>query len=271
MLTIGCVLKTGGEFTLEHVRILADSVARNAKGRDYTFRLLTDEGRDKHDRLMAAGFKIIKADKAPLAISYLRHDLPGWWSKMELFSPEVRKDWGDTLYLDLDTAITGDLTPIIDYCKTDWRDPTGGTPFTILRDFYRPQDMGSGVMFIPAEFTRPWDQWTMGGPSLTDLNIRKYGGDQNFLEAAVDGALRWQDVLPGKIASFKPVALPGATRASLPNDCRVLCFHGKPRPWELPADHWTRKYWRTNPLLVVSNDRELIYAAGQVVGDIACS
>lgn len=246
-ITIGCVLKTGGEFNWAAAMILRDSVARNAKGHDYQFRVLSDD--PGHDDAVK-----------------IRHDLPGWWSKMELFSPEVRETWGDTLYFDLDTAITGDLTPIINYCKTDWRDPTGGTPFTILRDFYRPNGYGSGVMFIPGTMTGVWGKWQKHHTNLEIGNA--HNGDQNFLEQAAPGALRWQDVLPGKIASFKPVALPGATRASLPDDCRVLCFHGKPRPWELPADHWTRRYWRANPTVVVNNDRELVYAGGVVAGEI---
>lgn len=254
MLTVACVLKTGGDFTWEHVGILRDSVARNAKGADYTFRCLTD-----------LPF-VIEKQPHRTEFTYLQHDLPGWWSKMELFSPEVRAAWGDTLYFDLDTAITGDLTPIIDYCRTDWRDPTGGTPFTILRDFYRPNGYGSGMMFIPAGFGgQVWQVFQQGPVGGNDLS----GGDQVFLEFAAPGALRWQDVLPGKIISFKPVALPGATRASLPADARVMCFHGKPRPWELPADHWARKYWRPNPQLVVSNpEREILYADGRVVGEV---
>jgi hypothetical protein len=42
----------------------------------------------------------------------LLHDWPGWWSKVELFRPDL--PCGRTLYLDLDTHIIKGLQPILD-------------------------------------------------------------------------------------------------------------------------------------------------------------
>jgi hypothetical protein len=41
----------------------------------------------------------------------LEDDLPGWWSKIELF----KHDFGRTLYLDLDTLPVGSLDEIVNY------------------------------------------------------------------------------------------------------------------------------------------------------------
>ena len=66
--------------------------------------------------------------------SLLPIDLRGWWNKLYLFKPGVLE--GRVLYIDLDTVIVGDLDPLAQY---DGR-------FAILRDLFRPQHYGSGVM-----------------------------------------------------------------------------------------------------------------------------
>lgn len=253
MLTIGCVLKTGGpDFDWEYVRVLRDSLARNIpKETAWLFGALTDfgPGRDAGQDAIWDGLLSRSPNFQKTNFQRLRHDLPGWWSKMELFSPEVRKAWGDTLYFDLDTAITGDLTPIIDYCQRDYRDPTQGTPFTVLRDFYRPYGYGSGMMFIPAGFgANVWTKF-MASDAMSRL-----AGDQNFLEETCPIANRWQDVVPNAVKSFKPS---GFELAAVTPATRVVCFHGFPRPHQLPKDHFMRRYWRANPVVVASNERPL--------------
>jgi len=214
MLAIGTVLKTGGEFNWSQAAILRDSVARNMpRTIPYKFRVLTND-REASD---------------PVKLEY---NLPGWWSKMELFRPEVRESWGDTLYFDLDTAIVGGLGDIATVCNAR-------PNFTVLRDFYRSNGYGSGMMFIPAKLTEPWAKFDVEIiPEYASANL----GDQQFLEKFP--AVRWQDLVPRQIHSFKPAAFPGATLGGKPKDARVVCFHGKPRPWETKANHWIREYWR---------------------------
>jgi hypothetical protein len=43
----------------------------------------------------------------------LKYKLPGWWSKVELFRPDLPK--GRTLYLDLDSHVIRNLDPILDF------------------------------------------------------------------------------------------------------------------------------------------------------------
>lgn len=42
----------------------------------------------------------------------LLHNWPGWWSKVELFRPDL--PYGRTLYLDLDVVVVDSLQPILD-------------------------------------------------------------------------------------------------------------------------------------------------------------
>lgn len=223
MIHVCCVLKTGGDFDWRYVRILRDSVAKWWPAHvPYKFCILTDKPEE------AAPFGDVLS---------LLGDLPGWWAKMELFSPHVTAAWGNRLYFDLDTAITGPLDGFAEYA---------GRAFTILRDFYRPSGYGSGVMFIPAGFgASVWAQFEAGGPNTAEPWQQVVRGDQDFLERAAPYAMLWQNVLPNQIVSFKPIPMPGAQLAALPEGARVVCFHGHPRPHELPADHWLlRDYWR---------------------------
>lgn len=90
-LTVACVLKSGGHYDAEYVERLRDGV-RNNLIIPYRFVCLSDVD-------------------VPCERIELKYDLPGWWSKMELFRPDIPED---ILYFDLDTVIVGDLTPLTD-------------------------------------------------------------------------------------------------------------------------------------------------------------
>lgn len=205
--TVVCVLRGGGEYTPAHVVALHEGVRRHwPKRLPLCFRVLTDT---------VVGRSGIQEER-------LRYGWPGWWSKMELFRPEFSEDF---LYLDLDTVVVGDLTDIL------------LTPqLTLLRDFYhrdmaaRWNWMGSGVMLLPRVVRgMVWDRW-MANPGR---HIRGNRGDQDFLMTCWSTLLvqRWQDVLPGQVISYKVHVRPAN---AVPPAARVVCYHGKPRPWQAP-------------------------------------
>ncbi len=146
----------------------------------------------------------------------LRHDWPGWWSKLELFSDLID---GDLLYLDLDTTVLGDLSPY-DVSRT-----------TMLRDFYYPQRLGSGFMYIAqADKASVFDAFKADpAKHMRDNRTRERWGDQGFLQSVLGDCQRWQDVAGG-IYSYKAHCSRG-----VPDDARVICFHGKPRPWDVES------------------------------------
>jgi len=51
--------------------------------------------------------------KLPGTKIQLLYNWPGWWSKMELFRPDL--PCGRTLYMDLDSRVVSSLQPILDY------------------------------------------------------------------------------------------------------------------------------------------------------------
>jgi hypothetical protein len=144
--------------------------------------------------------------------------LRGWWAKLYLFALHFE---GLVLYLDLDTLITGPLDFVTDY----------GGDFAILRDFYRPEGYGSGVMLWNRTPRHVWDRW------FDDPKIHPEG-DQGWIEEQVKGADRLQDLFPGKIVSYKADCGNG-----LPEGAAICAFHGHPKPHELDKDSWAGKIW----------------------------
>lgn len=181
-----CVLRSGGEYGPEHVQWLARQVPGLV--------CLSD--------VSVAGVPTVA----------LRHGWPGWWSKLELFSDAIP---GDLLYLDLDTVVIGDLSGF----------EVGQT--TMLSDFYWPERPASGLMYISEQDKAAvWDGW-IADPAGHMAKQRGRGGigDQGFIAECLSPA-RWQDLLPGKVVSYK-----AHCRNGVPEGAEVVCFHGKPRPW----------------------------------------
>lgn len=149
----------------------------------------------------------------------LQRGWPGWWSKMEVFDPELP---GDLVYVDLDTVISG---PLGDLAKVG--------RLAMLRDFYRDgkkfkEGLQSSVMVLPeSERQVIWDEFTVN-PALA-MAFNRAGGDQRFLERFwLTRAARLQDLLPGQLVSWKVNCAQG-----VPAGARVVVFHGQPRPWQV--------------------------------------
>lgn len=197
---VASVLRSGGEYGPEHVAALARDVRRHLPG---------------------VRFVCFSDVPVPCERVALASDWPGWWAKMEVFGPALP---GRVLYLDLDTVVRGSLA-----------DLAAVKDLTLLRDFYRPRGLGSGLMMLPAAARDQAYRAFIRAPEHFMARHRK-GGDQAFLERLwLRTAHRWQDRCPGQVASYK-----ADCRRGVPPRARVVCFHGQPRPWatELwrPAD-----------------------------------
>ncbi len=208
-----CVLRSGGEYDATWVEKLQRGVARNLTI-PHRFRCLSDVE--------------VPCERIPL-----KHDWPGWWSKLEMFSPGVIT--GPTLYLDLDTVVCG---PLDDIAKLSY-------PFAALRNFHQPDFIGSGVMWfreaeavphsVYAKFFRMPDAYIA---HHVRVQAGSHLGDQAFIWDTLGGQVPFlTDEFPG-IKSFKYHA-----KAWLPADTSIICFHGLPRlntvnkPWI--TQHWS--------------------------------
>lgn len=184
------VLKSGGEFKPSHVQALQRQCTEYAPGVEFV--CLTD-------------IDVRGVDCVPLICRW-----PGWYSKLELFAPDIQ---GDLLYMDLDTVIAGSLGEIIDVGRD-----------VVLRDFYKPDEVQSSLMYLtPGHRAAVYTAWCKNpAQHMADLVQR---GDQGFLERFYIGAPRWQDILPGQVLSWKV----GGRKVT--PDARIVILHGKPRPW----------------------------------------
>ena len=195
MTTRICVLRSGGEYKPEHVQLLSKQIP--------CLVCLSD--------VPVEGVKTI-----PLSQNW-----PGWWSKLELFRPDIE---GDLLYFDLDTVVLGAVDEL----------EVGET--TMLSDFFRPQLLASGLMYISErDKSHVWTEFTKSPiQHIRRCTTRHSWGDQGFLSGVLSPK-RWQDLLPNKVVSYKVHC-----RYGLPDNALVVCFHGYPRPWQA-KEGWVPK------------------------------
>ena len=189
-LLVVCVLRSGGVYDHEYVDRLFEGVYKNLKG-NYDFICLTDT------EIYISGALFFP----------LKHNWPGWWSKMEVF-----KIKGKVLYLDLDTVITGSLDRL--FCDE----------FTMIKDFYYPKSkspFGSGVMAWNGDYQYIYEAF-QNDPDKNMEKYRKNAGDQKFI---VDHLGFTPDTFKeGDVVSYK--------KHKNRKNSVVTCYHGKPKPHE---------------------------------------
>lgn len=159
----------------------------------------------------------------------LRHNWPGWWSKVELWR-NVFPIGERILYLDLDTIIVGDLSEIAS-CPE---------PFIILGDVYRRPPRKTIISYQSSMM-----MWTAGQhgkiysifSNSASYQMRQFAriGDQGWIELMVKNAALWENVTPRQVVSYKKHC-----RRGLPPNARVVIFHGTPRPW-MVHDRWAKE------------------------------
>lgn len=153
----------------------------------------------------------------------LPEKLDGWWNKLALFKKGVFPEGEQVFYFDLDTLVIS-APDIFSY--------TGD--FCALRDFYRRDGLGSGLMsWKPEKCYDIWDKWVEAGMP------QPAGGDQAWIETVKPDADRWQD-LYASVVSYKAHCHPYP-----PGNASIICFHGEPRPHNC-TQAWVQDVWRGN-------------------------
>jgi len=226
MITVATVYRSGGDFTAADVGALCRAVRVHLPVA-HRFVCLTDQPKE----VEALGLQI---EAIPL-----KYNWPGWWAKFEMYG----LPWdGLVIYWDLDSVPCDDMTPFTEY--------TGER--AIIRDFFR-DDMVQTCMWIwRGNALRPvWDALMENADAYIADYTRRRRRSDHFTRMFCEPADRIQDLWPGAAVSFKVHCLgkPRITEISqyrtlpgkIPAGARVVCFHGYPRPRDLPADHW---FWQ---------------------------
>lgn len=153
----------------------------------------------------------------------------GWWSKINLFTPTLLT--GPTLYMDLDTLVTGDLTPLV-------RTEPG---ITMVKDFYGPGMMNSSTMAWVGDFSAIWHAFNSDPAGIARHYDRLPGsrvGDQGFIHDTLKAANTPIDTFD----STHVVSLKTHARNAPPPDARIVSFNGRPK-LDDPAAGWGYEAW----------------------------
>lgn len=147
----------------------------------------------------------------------LMHDWPTWWCKIECFLIK-----GPVLFMDLDTHIVGSLAPLLEVVQHH--------PFVALRDFNaKRNEMGSGLMSWNGDVSKVYHEFLRDPEgNMMACTTRERWGDQGFIDKVMPDRVYWQDIVPGAVVSWKKHC-----RGGIPPEARVVCFHGKPKPWDI--------------------------------------
>lgn len=207
ILTVACVLRSGGVYTPEWAQRLQVGVAAHL-AQDHRFVCLSD--------VLVDGVETLS----------LRHAYDGWWSKIELFEPGLFG--GPVLYLDLDCLVIGPLDDLFEY-----------DGFRMCRDFLQPRSHNSSVMAWSRDMSHVYDAFRVNPAAM----IKRYDrerpqgrlGDQAFIE---DHAGEIGTFDSGRVVSFRQSA-----RNVRPENASVVAFHGRPKPHE--AGGWSQPVWES--------------------------
>lgn len=219
-------LKYGTKYNSDYVNKLFSGVKRNTT-LEFKFHCFTEDSDG--------------VNKDIIIHPLICNNIDGWWNKLYLFSNKVNID-GRVLFIDLDTLITGNIDDLLKVTEG----------FVMIKDFFYPLQNydGSGLMsFETKQHPEIWDKF-IANPSAAIKELHPHG-DQRWIVKFVDDITHWQDILPEQIMSFK---LQCAN--SLPDNARVVCYHGKPSIPEsintttrtqgvtLAPAKWVKEYWR---------------------------
>ncbi len=238
MITIACVYKTGPKFNVEYVDKLYDRLFFLLDG-NFKFVCLTDSS---------------KANSRSYRTEPLVFDLPGWWSKMELFRDNIYET-EYVLYFDLDTLFMSDIDRLVKIIPEE--------DFMMLRGFNSAaralgDPPASGIMSWKVNSTKPnriYSEFFKDpkGNMKRIYNEREskgagQDGDQGFIGDLLgwDNIPKLQDYLPRKYIIGKKEAKKFKTSPP----CHIVAWSGNPPLHEVANSdeeelnlRWVKEKW----------------------------
>jgi len=230
--TVVLVLRSGGSFTFRDVDVLSFHLQKQWHGsKKLQIICLFDKVEKEH--------KLINVTLIPMRYK----EWPGWWSKMNMFSPDMEQ-YRPFLFMDLDTAIVGNLEGILP-------PPGRENRFITLGGFNgRSKYLLSGMMWLPTKndmVSKIWKQWVEN----PDLCMKQCRGDQNFIQNVIgEPDERWQNITD-KVYNFKPKSASVVKGTNwrqrviraVPKNASVVCLHGRPKMFDAAEKiDWVRQY-----------------------------
>jgi len=218
-------------FLGEHVNIMANMIRRHLH-LEHEIVLVTDDptGVDPSVRIVP-----LWDDFAHLQ-SFVGPTRPACYRRLKVFNAEAAGLGERVLSIDLDAVITGDITPLVDRPEdfVIWGDTAKGTLY-------------NGGLWLLRRGTRQ-KVWTSfdpdTSPSLTRAN-NIIGSDQAWISHSLGkGESTW--TMKDGVYSFRN-HLKVRTKFDLPEDAKVVMFHGQWDPWHPEVQKrypWVREHYK---------------------------
>lgn len=228
MLTVVC-WQWGAAYTAFHVERLAAMVRRHY-ARPHRFLCVSN------DLPPIDGVELI-ADRADFADLPSPHGgaNPSCYRRLFLFHPDAAKTFGDRVVsLDIDAVLVDDVAPL-------WDRPED---FVGYGDAYHGRQFnGSMVLLRTGSHPEVWNNFS-GAPSVREaLRLGFKGSDQGWMSRCLAGSPAWTD--KDGVISFGFNMARG--RRPLPPGARIVFLHGRPKPWDPPAQTlpFVKEHWGT--------------------------
>ena len=211
----------GKKYSVEYVQKLYNMVQRNTT-LEHNFFIFTDNIEMEID--------------GHVNIRTFPETLNGWWNKMQLFRPDTLD--GDTLYMDLDVVITGNIDCFFNYePEADFIGMNDFNPDTKIFNSsvfkFKPEAMKSKLW---QPFTDDRTKWL------------RYSGDQNVISDLIIGHPGTKSFPDSWTQSYKWYNRKGRRyhkgkwTFEHNGESLVTVFHGEPNPHQSDMD-WVKKAW----------------------------
>jgi len=211
----------GKKYSVEYVQKLYNMVQRNTT-LEHNFFIFTDNIEMEID--------------GHVNIRTFPETLNGWWNKMQLFRPDTLD--GDTLYMDLDVVITGNIDCFFNYePEADFIGMNDFNPDTKIFNSsvfkFKPEAMKSKLW---QPFTDDRTKWL------------RYSGDQNVISDLIIGHPGTKSFPDSWTQSYKWYDRKGRRyhkgkwTFEHNGESLVTVFHGEPNPHQSEQD-WVKKAW----------------------------
>ncbi|TBW37661.1 glycosyl transferase [Siculibacillus lacustris] len=233
-------IKWGDKYPVDYVNRLFRGVSRHL-ARPFRFLCFTERPEG-----LVPGIEVhplpVEPFEAAMVAAMNAEGRKGAWRKVSLFRPGLADMTGPVLGFDIDVVVTGPLDDLLDFApgkvamRREWRYERRG------------KDGGHGSVFLfdPARHAYLYDEFAAD----PEGSVARHKGSEQYYTSMT--ALRHGDLAywPGPwIASFKrdamrwpPVNL--VLEPKLPEDARVVCFHGTPK-MEEAVEGWRGSLWRS--------------------------
>ena len=221
-------MKWGNKYPADYVNRLYSMVARNMQ-RPFRFICLTEDNIGLSKNI----------ESFPLP--ELSVDLGGperGWNKLAVFAEELYDLKGKVLCLDLDLIITGSLDDLFDYPGE----------VMIIKDWIKKDGTGNSSVYRFEVGDHP-EILSEFDASFEEIKAH-HRNEQEYLSAALMGKnalVYWPDhwCRSFKRHCIKPLSFLTARDTEIPEDARVIVFHGKPDPHEAiigVSGKWYRRF-----------------------------